>query len=82
MARKFMTATLNWNPAKREQKSALRSLPGDPASRFVRYESFGASVRSVSGRRSMTLHHFSTQHIYGSVSQLLDLKFWEGQPYL
>jgi hypothetical protein len=68
MARKFMTATLNWDPAKRQRKSALRSLPGDPASRFMPYEIIGASVRSVSGRRGLTLHYFSADHICGSVS--------------
>jgi hypothetical protein len=82
MAREVKTATLNWDPAKRQRKGALRGLPGDPASRFVPYECFGASVRSVSDRRGILLHRFTTEYICESVSQLLDLEFWEGQLYL
>jgi hypothetical protein len=82
MTREYIPATLNWDPAERQQKTAVRGLPEDPAGRFVPYGCFGASVRSVSGRRVMPMHYFSAKYICASVSQLLDLRFREGQLYL
>jgi hypothetical protein len=73
MACKCVPATLNWNPAKRQQTGAIRDPPGDPASLSVPHESLGAGLQCVRYRRGIGLHHFSTAHICGSVSQLLDV---------